>query len=129
MWWTISDYFSLYRSQILLGIGVVAVALVLVLTLRDNVFGSQPPKPIACILLDVSGSTVGARDRYSAQTRSIVAEQSRKDGEVCAIAIKGDPEGQSHVDFWYVGAKNRSNSSSARLERLRQQQKAASAID
>jgi hypothetical protein len=124
----LADYFFFYRMQILAGAGAVLAALVLAFVFWDNVFGKDPV-PLQCILLDVSKSTEGSRDRYSTLARNIVAGQSQKDGSVCAIVVKGDPAGESDIQTWYVGADHPDNSSEANLERVEKQLKAAAAID
>jgi hypothetical protein len=124
----LSDAFYFYRGRLIAAFATAVAATVLALVFWDDVFGSEP-KPLACIVLDVSRSTRNARSSYSARSRDIVRDQSVANGQVCALAVKGDPAGESEIQVWDVGAQDRGNSSVEAIQQVRRQTRAAEAVD
>jgi hypothetical protein len=128
LWDEIVDYWYLYRARVLLG-AVAAVAVVVGVIAYHKTTCCEKPPPVQCILLDASGSARGARETYSNLSTSIIENQSLHDGSVCFVDVAGDPAAESDVETMFVGARNRSNSSTAEAERSANQVKAKEAID
>lgn len=106
--------FYLYRERIIGG-GVALLALVAVLFLSC---GKEPVKPPdVWVLLDLSGSTVKARDDYSAAFRSLARKQSLlKDGTIQLLPVAGDPSSDALVRPIEVGVDT-DNPSTASIQR------------
>jgi hypothetical protein len=128
LWDEILDFWLFHRSQVLLGVAAVAALVVGLFTYQHATCCTRRP-PLQCMLFDVSGSALHARETYSTLDQQIIQEQSEQDGSVCFMDVYGAPTVEGNAETMYVGAENPGNSSAAALERKANQLKARERID
>jgi hypothetical protein len=127
LWDEILDFWFMYGARVLLGALAVAAVVVGDVVYHDSTCCKIQP-PLQCILLDASGSAVGARATYSNLAISIIESQSEKEGRICFVDVAGDPAAESDVETMSLGATNTSNSRTAEEERSENELKAKEAI-